>query len=93
VELQWNTGQVDPLVYARHVEDPEPVAGSKIPSSSRGHEPFSPESFGFEPLGRELRVERLRVERLKAEGLMGCPFNPAQGKESPLYANLVVIVQ
>ncbi|MBW1798260.1 MAG: hypothetical protein JRJ21_07650 [Deltaproteobacteria bacterium] len=23
---------------------------------------------------------------LKAEGLMGCPFDPAQGKRSPLYA-------
>jgi hypothetical protein len=32
------------------------------------------------------------VERLKAEGLMGCPFDPAQGKGSPLYVNPVNVL-
>jgi len=40
----------------------------------RGHEPF-----GFDPLGCERRSERLKIETLKAEGLIGCPFDPAQG--------------
>ena len=47
-----------------------------------GREPFGPEPFGRE----------LRVERLKAEGLMGCPFDPAQGKGSPLYVNPVNVL-
>jgi hypothetical protein len=44
-----------------------------------GREPFGSEHFGLE----------LNAERLKAEGLMGCPFDPAQGKGSPLYVNPV----
>ena len=35
---------------------------------------------GREPFGPEI----------KAEGLMGCPFDPVQGKESPLYVNPVM---
>ena len=47
-----------------------------------GREPFGSEHFGLE----------LNAERLKAEGLMGCPFGPAQGKGSPLYACPVATV-
>jgi len=31
----------------------------------------------------------LKVERLKAEGLMGCQFDPVQGKGRPLYMSPV----
>jgi len=58
-----------PIVYARHVEDPEVIGG---------REPFGPET-----------CRRAHVESLKAEGLMGCPFDPAQSKGSPLYVNPV----
>ena len=41
---------------------------------------------GREPFGPE-RLDLSSSTGLKAEGLMGCPFDPAQGKGSPLYVN------
>jgi hypothetical protein len=69
---------LEEIVYARHVEDIEFIGG-------RIH-------FGFERLDMSSSIS-LKLERLKAKGLMGCPFDPAQSKRSPLYMSPVLIVR
>jgi len=50
------------------------------------------EPFGFERLDMsspKVSLTCLKVERLNAEGLMGCQFDPVQGKGRPLYVSPV----
>ena len=53
-----------------------------------GREPFGLKHFDLETFDFELKAEKL-----KFEGLIGYPFDPAQGKGNPLYMNPVLIVR